>query len=53
LVEFIDTTVSSNYYAYFGILSTIALAIFALLDWDTENDDDDSDSGDGGLMQPI
>ncbi|KGG30999.1 MULTISPECIES: hypothetical protein [unclassified Prochlorococcus] len=37
-----------------GVFSLAAMAIFAFLQSDAENDDDDSNSGgDGGLMQPV
>ena len=37
-----------------GLLSLAAIAIFAVLQSEAENDDDDSNSGgDGGLMQPV
>ena len=36
-----------------GMISLLALGIYTLLTFETENDDDDSDSGSGGLMQPI
>jgi len=35
-----------------GLVSLIALGVFALLQTDTGNDDDDSTPG-GGLMQPV
>jgi hypothetical protein len=35
-----------------GLVSMVALGIFALLQGDTGNDDDDSTPG-GGLMQPV
>lgn len=35
-----------------GVLSLLALGIYALLQSDTGNDDDDSSPG-GGLMQPV
>ena len=34
-------------------ISSVAVGIYALLGFETENDDDDSDSGSGGLMNPI
>ena len=37
-----------------GLFSLAAIAIFAFLQSEAENDDDDSNSGgDGGLMQPV
>ncbi len=36
-----------------GLISLLALGLYTLLTFDTENDDDDSDSGSGGLMQPV
>ena len=37
-----------------GLFSLAAIAIFAVLQSEAENDDDDSNSGgDGGLMQPV
>ncbi len=35
-----------------GLVSLIALGVFALIQTDTGNDDDDSTPG-GGLMQPV
>ncbi|MEY2644713.1 MAG: hypothetical protein RLZZ611_1362 [Cyanobacteriota bacterium] len=35
-----------------GLVSILALGVFALLQGDTGNDDDDSSPG-GGLMQPV
>ncbi|MEY4297019.1 MAG: hypothetical protein RLZZ423_198 [Cyanobacteriota bacterium] len=35
-----------------GLISVLALGVFALLQSDTGNDDDDSTPG-GGLMQPV
>ena len=35
-----------------GLVSLIALGVYALLQTDTGNDDDDSTPG-GGLMQPV
>ena len=35
-----------------GLISLVALGVFALLQADTGNDDDDSTPG-GGLMQPV
>jgi hypothetical protein len=35
-----------------GLISVLALGVFALLQGDTGNDDDDSTPG-GGLMQPV
>jgi hypothetical protein len=35
-----------------GLVSILALGVFALLQSDTGNDDDDSTPG-GGLMQPV
>ena len=35
-----------------GLISLIALGVFALIQTDTGNDDDDSTPG-GGLMQPV
>ncbi|MFM2080120.1 MAG: hypothetical protein RLZZ219_802 [Cyanobacteriota bacterium] len=35
-----------------GLVSLVALGIYALLQTDTGNDDDDSTPG-GGLMQPV
>ncbi len=48
--------VSSNQYGlslFSGLISLIALGVYTLLTFETENDDDDSDSGSGGLMQPV
>ena len=48
--------ISTNQYGlsfFSGIISLLALGIYTLLTFDTENDDDDSDSGSGGLMQPV
>ncbi|QNG30402.1 hypothetical protein [Synechococcus sp. LTW-R] len=35
-----------------GLISLVALGVFAVLQSDTGNDDDDSTPG-GGLMQPV
>ena len=35
-----------------GLISLVALGVFALIQSDTGNDDDDSTPG-GGLMQPV
>ena len=51
--EYIDVGLQSPILPLSIILSSIALGIYALLGFETENDDDDSDSGSGGLMQPI
>ncbi len=48
--------ITTNQYGlsiYSVLISLIALGVYTLLTFDTENDDDDSDSGSGGLMQPV
>ena len=51
--EYIDVGIQNSILPISIILSSIALAVFALFEEETENDDDDSASGSGGLMQPI
>ena len=48
--------ISTNQYGlsiFSGMISLLALGIYALLTVGEKNDDDDSDSGGGGLMQPV
>ena len=51
--EYIDIGLQSSVLPFTILISSIAVGIYALLGFETENDDDDSDSGSGGLMQPI
>jgi len=52
--EVIDlgTGLQGGYGLISGLVSVVALGVFALLQKDTGNDDDDSSPG-GGLMQPV
>ena len=52
--EVIDlgTGLQGGYGLISGLVSLVALGVFALLQKDTGNDDDDSTPG-GGLMQPV
>ena len=48
--------ISSNQYGlslFSGMISLLALGVYALWTEDAGSDDDDSDSGSGGLMQPV
>ena len=51
--EYIDVGMQSSILPFTVLLSSIALGVYALVGFETENDDDDSDSGSGGLMNPI
>tara|TARA_Y100001968_G_C19160110_1_gene620392 strand:+ start:104 stop:271 length:168 start_codon:yes stop_codon:yes gene_type:complete len=55
LGEFVDIGMSNTPIGFVsGLISLIALGVYAILQTETGNDDDDSDSGgNGGLMQPI
>jgi len=52
--ELIDlgTGLEGGYGLISGLVSVLALGVFALLQGDAGNDDDDSTPG-GGLMQPV
>ena len=47
------STLSSSSAASDVYKRQVAVGVYALLGFETENDDDDSDSGSGGLMNPI
>ena len=51
--EYIDIGLQSSVLPFTLLISSIAVAAYALFGIETENDDDDSDSGSGGLMNPI
>ena len=51
--EYIDIGVQSSVLPFTLLISSLAIGLYALLGFETENDDDDSDSGNGGLMNPI
>ena len=54
LGEFVDIGMSNTPIGFVsGLISLIALGVYAILQTETGNDDDDSDSGGGGLMQPV
>ena len=51
--EYIDVGLQTSILPFTLLISSVAVSIYALLGFETENDDDDSDSGSGGLMNPI
>ena len=51
--EYIDVGLHNSILPFTLLISSVAVGIYALLGYETENDDDDSDSGSGGLMNPI
>ena len=51
--EYIDVGLQSSILPFTLLISSVAVGLYALLGFETENDDDDSDSGSGGLMNPI
>ena len=51
--EYIDVGLQTSIWPFTLLSSSLAVGIYALLGFETENDDDDSDSGSGGLMNPI
>ena len=51
--EYIDVGLQTSILPFTLLISSVAVGIYALLGFETENDDDDSDSGSGGLMNPI
>ncbi len=51
--EFIEPISNAGSMGLFGsLIGAAALGMYALWQYDTQNDDDDSNSG-GGLMQPV
>jgi hypothetical protein len=57
--EVIDATsgfaggLSGGFSVISGVVSLLALGLYALLQGDTNNNDDDDSSPGGGLMQPV
>lgn len=51
--EYIDVGLQTSILPFTLLISSLAVGIYPLLGFETENDDDDSDSGSGGLMNPI
>ena len=51
--EYIDVGIQTSILPFTLLISSVAVGLYALLGFETENDDDDSDSGSGGLMNPI
>ena len=51
--EYIDIGIQTSILPFTLLISSVAVGIYALFGYETENDDDDSDSGSGGLMNPI
>ena len=54
LGEYVDISpYTGSFSVLSGLVSLLALGIYAFFQDGEGNDDDDSDSGSGGLMQPI
>ncbi len=54
LGEYVDISpYTGSFSVISGLVSLVALGIYAIFQGGEGNDDDDSDSGGGGLMQPV